>query len=134
MAQYFNILQLNAAILYPFALNFGAEAMVSIKRIEEFLQKDEKNETEFGLERRNSLVLADTKRKFSIFLRQHIGCAINFNFIHSENSVEINDVSATWDEESNRKTLQNINLKIRPGQLCAIIGPVGAGKVILNEF
>lgn len=62
MAQYFNILQLNAAILYPFALSFGAEAMVSIKRIEEFLLKDEKNETELGLQRRNSLVLTDTKR------------------------------------------------------------------------
>lgn len=84
MAQYFNILQvqsfrlinleylthwiyksfqLNAAILYPFALSFGAEAFVSFKRIEEFLLKNEKNETEMGIERRNSFVIPDTKCK-----------------------------------------------------------------------
>lgn len=57
-------LKMNAAILYPFALNFAAEAMVSIKRVEEFLSKEEKNESELGLERRSSLVIADTKRMF----------------------------------------------------------------------
>lgn len=54
---------MNAAIFYPFALAFGAEALVSIKRIEEFLLKGEKNETELGLERRSSMVIADTKRE-----------------------------------------------------------------------
>lgn len=41
---------------------------------------------------------------------------------------------ASWDESSSRKTLQNINLKIRPGQLYAIIGPVGAGKSSLIQL
>lgn len=83
--------QLNAAILYPMALAFGGEALVSVgfcllklekkrkmesfyyflltfiiyfklKRIEEFLLKEEKNETEAGLERRGSMVIADSKR------------------------------------------------------------------------
>lgn len=44
----------------------------------------------------------------------------------------MNNVSATWDENSSRKTLNQIDLKIKPGQLCAIIGPVGGGKV--NEL
>lgn len=43
--------------------------------------------------------------------------------------VEINNVSASWDENSTRKTLDSINLRIRLGQLVAFIGPVGAGKV-----
>jgi len=34
MAQYFNILQLTMAILYPMAVTSAAEAAVSIKRIE----------------------------------------------------------------------------------------------------
>lgn len=54
-------LQLNAAIFYPMALAFGAEALVSIQRIEEFLLKGEKNETEVGLERRDSLHFSGTK-------------------------------------------------------------------------
>lgn len=53
--------QLNAAIFYPMALAFGAEALVSIQRIEEFLLKGEKNETEVGLERRDSLNFSGTK-------------------------------------------------------------------------
>lgn len=65
LGNYFN-LQLNAAILYPFALSFGAEALVSFKRIEEFLLKEEKNETEHGLERRSSLLIADTKRRLNL--------------------------------------------------------------------
>lgn len=58
-----NWFQLNAAILYPYALAFGAEALVSIKRIEEFLLKDEKSESEDGFERRDSMVIVDTKRE-----------------------------------------------------------------------
>lgn len=49
-----------------------------------------------------------------------------------ENIVGLNDVSASWEENSSRKTLEHINLKIKPGQLYAFIGPVGAGKVLMN--
>lgn len=45
------------------ALALGAEALVSIKRIEEFLLKEEKNEAELGLERRISVIVPDTKGK-----------------------------------------------------------------------
>lgn len=51
-----------------------------------------------------------------------------------ENVIEVNDVCASWDDESTEKTLEKINLKIKPGQLYAIIGPVGAGKVFENVF
>lgn len=43
--------------------------------------------------------------------------------------MEINDVFASWEEGASRQTLQHVNLNIRSGQLCALIGPVGAGKV-----
>lgn len=43
-------------------------------------------------------------------------------------------MSASWEENSNKKTLQQINLKIRSGQLCALIGPVGAGKSSLIQL
>lgn len=65
MAQYFNVLQLNAAIFYPMALSLGAEALVSIRRVEEFLLKGEKSEAEFGIERRGSGVLMDKKRMYT---------------------------------------------------------------------
>ncbi|PBC29424.1 Multidrug resistance-associated protein [Apis cerana cerana] len=43
MAQYFNILQLTMAILYPMAVSAVAEASVSIKRLENFLLLKENN-------------------------------------------------------------------------------------------
>lgn len=52
--------------------------------------------------------------------------------VYLENAIEVNNVSAIWDEKSSRKTLNQIDLKIKPGQLCAIIGPVGGGKVCHN--
>lgn len=44
------------------ALSFGAEALVSIDRVEEFLLLDEKREEVSGLERRNSVKFIDKKR------------------------------------------------------------------------
>lgn len=56
-------------------------------------------------------------------------------FIRTENSIEIRNVSASWEEdEPNRKTLQNIVLDVKQGQLCAIIGPVGGGKSSLMQL
>ena len=46
------------------ALAFGAEALVSIKRIEQFLLMQEKEETSIGLERKTSIILLDKARKF----------------------------------------------------------------------
>lgn len=48
--------------------------------------------------------------------------------------MEINNVTAIWDEEFNRNTLDQVDLKIKPGQLCAVIGPVGAGKSSLVQL
>lgn len=76
-------IQLNAAIFYPMALALGAEALVSIRRIEEFLQKDEKNETELGLERRSSVIVAGTKGKIESIL---FGLIIISTFSFSTNN------------------------------------------------
>lgn len=46
------------------ALAFGAEALVSIKRIEQFLLMQEIEETSVGLERKTSIVLLDKARMF----------------------------------------------------------------------
>lgn len=45
MAQYFNLLQLTMSIFYPMSISYGAEALVSIERIETFLLMEEKRES-----------------------------------------------------------------------------------------
>lgn len=99
--------KLNAAILYPIAVSCAGEVLVSLKRIENFLLKEEKNENEIGVERQNSDILQKIK----------------------SNAIELSKVSARWDRNSNLETLSEIDLKIKTGEICAVIGPVGGGKV-----
>lgn len=49
----------------------------------------------------------------------------------SEYPIKLNKVSASWTAEENSAdmTLKNISMRIRKGKLCAVIGPVGSGKV-----
>lgn len=43
--------------------------------------------------------------------------------------IVLSNVTAKWTEGQTENTLQKIKLTIRPSQLVAVIGPVGAGKV-----
>lgn len=55
----------------------------------------------------------------------------------NEYDVEISNASAIWTHETLENTLNNINLSIRRNRLVAIVGIVGAGKVlklIANHF
>lgn len=44
-------------------------------------------------------------------------------------SIVISNVTAKWAHDQNSNTLEKINLTVRPGQLLAVVGSVGAGKV-----
>lgn len=100
LAQFFNILQLAMAIHYPLATSFGAETLVTMKRLEEFLLLEEKAE---------SSVSKNTSK-----------------------GISLTNVTASWVLET--KTLKNISFDIPPGTLCAVIGPVGAGKSSLLQL
>lgn len=46
----------------------------------------------------------------------------------------LKSVQAKWNPESTQLTLDKINFSVSKGQLLAIIGPVGAGKVRLSIY
>lgn len=48
--------------------------------------------------------------------------------------VYIRNGSAKWTPDSIADTLIKISLCVRPGKLCAVIGPVGSGKVSVNSI
>nr|CAD7403769.1 unnamed protein product [Timema poppensis] len=102
LAQFYNIMQLTMAIFYPQAIQFAAEAKVSIKRLEDFLSLEE--------------TVAVTERTGN-----------------SKLGITISGVSASWEANSITDTLSQINLNVQPGQLCVVIGPVGAGKSSLLQ-
>ncbi|XP_022909501.2 probable multidrug resistance-associated protein lethal(2)03659 [Onthophagus taurus] len=69
-----------------------------------------------------SLVSLRRLREFLMMDERKVG-----NLIKTEDKgIEVNKVSANWTEEHN--TLKDLNINIKPGSLCAIIGPVGSGK------
>lgn len=105
MSQFFNLLQLAMAIYYPLAINMGAETLVSIRRLQDFLMMEEK--VEALIEKTN------------------------------DKEIVIKNVEASWVPGT--PTLNNFNVHVEPGKLCAIVGPVGAGKssvlqLILGEL
>lgn len=109
-ASYYNILQLVAAIWYPLAVTFGAEALVSLRRVQAFLQLEGRDEMVTGLTHKRQQDIGETR------------------------AIVLKDISASWDKERPERTLQNFNLQIESGQLCAVIGPVGAGKSSLLQL
>ncbi|KAB0402447.1 hypothetical protein E2I00_009204, partial [Balaenoptera physalus] len=42
--------------------------------------------------------------------------------------VDVQDFTAFWDKASETPTLQGLSFTVRPGELLAVVGPVGAGK------
>ncbi|XP_059748289.1 ATP-binding cassette sub-family C member 4-like isoform X2 [Bos taurus] len=42
--------------------------------------------------------------------------------------VDMQDFTAFWDEESETPTLQGLSFTVRPGELLAVVGPMGAGR------
>uniref|UniRef100_A0A1A9X2R7 Multidrug resistance-associated protein lethal(2)03659 n=1 Tax=Glossina brevipalpis TaxID=37001 RepID=A0A1A9X2R7_9MUSC len=115
MAGYYNILQLVAAIWYPLAVSFGAEALVSLRRIQVFLQQDE------------------GKTRGIAYKMDRLNNSANVK------AVVLQQVIAKWDTSKVKFTLDKIQLSIPKGKLCAIVGPVGAGKssimhLILGEL
>lgn len=53
---------------------------------------------------------------------------LNSHATLSEAGIIISNVKAKWDPNSTEYTLDDVNLRVQPGTLVAIIGPVGAGK------
>jgi ABC-type protease/lipase transport system fused ATPase/permease subunit len=47
----------------------------------------------------------------------------------ADTGVAIVNASAKWSPDLVRDTLSNISFRVPEGKLCAVIGPVGSGKV-----
>ncbi|XP_023331666.1 multidrug resistance-associated protein 4 [Eurytemora carolleeae] len=102
----YNTVRLSMTLFFPFAISSFGEAKVSVSRIRDFLLMEER---------------ATGKTSRSIHASD------------SKVSVEISGVSGKWKIDETENTLSEIYFKIRPGQLVAVIGPVGSGKSSLLQ-
>ncbi|XP_069614144.1 ATP-binding cassette sub-family C member 4 isoform X2 [Ranitomeya imitator] len=96
----YGAVRLTVTLFFPSAIERVSEAKVSIRRIKNFLLLDEVSKPAVDQPEENEKDLL----------------------------VQIQDLTCYWDTTLAMPTLQNISCTVRPGELLAVIGPVGAGK------
>ena len=94
-------------VLFPITFKESITMLVSLRRITDFLNADE----------------LDTSTT------THLD---NNEKIYEKISIEITNGSFTWDDPK-LPQLKNINLKMKPGSLTAVVGVVGSGKSSLLQ-
>ncbi|KAL7299634.1 hypothetical protein TKK_0007396 [Trichogramma kaykai] len=114
IAQYFSTLTLTMAGLFPRGLNYYAEAVVTIKRVQTFL------------------LMEESGSKGASPCRDE------------DNALELDKVSASWSNKSQtdkeiKQMVVELDLLVPQGQLIGVVGNVGTGKstllkIILNEL
>uniref|UniRef100_A0A8C4INZ7 Multidrug resistance-associated protein 4 n=1 Tax=Dicentrarchus labrax TaxID=13489 RepID=A0A8C4INZ7_DICLA len=96
----YGAVRLTITLFFPFAIEKVSESLISIRRIKTFLLLDEVAPLHQGLP------VAEKK----------------------DCMVKIQDLICYWDKMLEAPTLQNVSFTVRPEQLLAVIGSVGAGK------
>ncbi|XP_023271735.1 multidrug resistance-associated protein 4-like [Seriola lalandi dorsalis] len=96
----YGAVRLTITLFFPFAIEKVSETLISIRRIKNFLLLDE-------------------------VAPHHLGLPV---VEKKECMVKIQDLICYWDKMLEAPTLQNVSFTVRPEQLLAVIGPVGAGK------
>lgn len=106
ITSFYNILRQTMTVFFPQGISFVAEAIVSIKRLNKFLLYSEVELAEFIKNQSDENA-------------------------HKDVGVFLENATAKWSDASVDNTFTNINLSATPGNLLAIIGPVGSGKTSL---
>ncbi|KAF7996675.1 hypothetical protein HCN44_002321 [Aphidius gifuensis] len=124
---YFEMLRIQMLFSFSRATLLFGETMASIKRIHNFMMYEEVDEPA-QLDTYKSLANQNIK--------ELNGDINNYSFQEDKGSIVIKDAFTRWLSED---ALKNINMIVKPGQLVAIVGPVGSGKtsllnVILKEL
>ncbi|KAM7361614.1 putative multidrug resistance-associated protein lethal(2)03659 [Cochliomyia hominivorax] len=141
---YYNILRTTMTVFFPQGISQLAEALVSIKRIQNFmLYEDTDIVDKSALDPKgiydgsNQSTVKDDGKVLDENLEnedtEKEPLLSNGHATLSEAGIIISNVKAKWDSNSTEYTLDDVNLRVQPGTLVAIIGPVGAGKSSLIQ-
>ncbi|KAL4709187.1 hypothetical protein ACJJTC_008115 [Scirpophaga incertulas] len=139
------IVQLTVTVMLPQALSFGAEVIVSIRRIRDFMiledrpdkSKNSSSNPGDNFHQRFSPILG-TSYKHTTYqheiTEEKVNGTTNDKLVRNlphpgiDIAIELKNVSCSWSNDINNCTIKNVSLLIPQGKLCAIIGSVGSGK------
>ncbi|XP_067646367.1 probable multidrug resistance-associated protein lethal(2)03659 [Eurosta solidaginis] len=135
---YYNILRNTMTAWFPMAITQFAETLVSLKRIQTFLLYDETKVKDLSEESKNAY--NKLKETYIISEENEKSLGLNGSLIPSKPEgtqtsigIEIHELKAKWDSSMTDYTLNNIELRVKPRTLVAVIGPVGSGKSSLIQ-
>ncbi|XP_011185639.2 probable multidrug resistance-associated protein lethal(2)03659 [Zeugodacus cucurbitae] len=136
---YYNILRNTMTVYFPMAISQIAETLVSIKRIEKYLLYDETkvkdrsddNENEYKTIKQTYIIEENEKSLTLNGGLKPLQTKVDEKQIKP--GIEIHKLKAKWDRSMTEYTLHNIELKVKPRTLVAVIGPVGSGKSSLIQ-
>nr|XP_045582319.1 ATP-binding cassette sub-family C member 4-like isoform X3 [Procambarus clarkii] len=98
-----NNVRLVMTLFFPFGIAMGSETLISCRRLQEFLEMEERED--------KSCVQKSNLRP------KQKDCGLT-----------VTSLKAKWSEATEEDTLSNVSCSVKSGELLAIIGPVGAGK------
>ncbi|KYN28544.1 hypothetical protein ALC57_02034, partial [Trachymyrmex cornetzi] len=156
----YSCLCLSMAMFLPQGIRGAAEMIVTVKRLKKFLMCDElisskietkKNSKENNKDAKNNKESIKENNKINAKHQKEENAKEDLTEQNKkdytivdqpkcvEYSISIKNGSAKWQGYERENTLHNININVRPNELIAIVGQVGAGKsslmnVILKEL
>ncbi|CAH0699044.1 unnamed protein product [Spodoptera exigua] len=166
LAQFFNTLQGTLSIIMSNAVSFLAEALISVQRLEAFMLFDEREDLRSvpDVDIAKLVQMVENKKKnhnlSEVDLRPNTFKKIDEEGIYNPGfecsekglmsstlcpmpvnpdvGILIQNVSASWTDDG-PISLNQLNITVPKGKLCAIIGSVGSGKssvlqLLLNEL
>lgn len=141
---YYNILRTTMTVFFPQGISQMAEALISVKRVQAFMQYEETDVTDKSLDVHlvspgsnqttvHSKLEQETEDAKEKLLTPTKLPHINENAVLSEAQISINALKAKWDISSPDYTLNGVNLRVQPGTMLGIVGRTGAGKSSLIQ-
>ncbi|XP_071552963.1 ATP-binding cassette sub-family C member 4-like isoform X4 [Panulirus ornatus] len=98
-----NNVRLVMTLFFPFGIAMGSETLISCKRLQEFLEMEEREDT-------NRVQRSNLRPK------------------QKDCGLVVAGLTAKWSDATEEDTLSDISCSVKAGELLAVIGPVGSGK------
>lgn len=133
----YDAIRLPVTNFFPAAIGTGAEALISINRIQKILLLPEKANDDEIEEMHESKIFFDGNPKEKN--GRNYSHQDSISSLLTPGLITIRNYCAKWNNLLELDNLHNINIDIRPGELAVVVGSVGSGKTcflqaLLNEI